>query len=69
MQEVKLHFAKHRHTIFLFYEENQVLLKVREFYNHGSVHHNSILIRFNSMQVFIYCKITLYVSGVYRTRT
>jgi len=30
-----------------------------------------ILIRFNKiqqMQVFIYCKITLHVSGVYRTR-
>ena len=36
-------------------------------YIHGSVHRNSILIRYNSMQVFIYCKITLYVSGVDRT--
>jgi hypothetical protein len=34
------------------------------FYIRGSVHRNSILIRCNSMQVFIYCKITLHVSGV-----
>jgi len=40
------------------------------FYIHGSVHRQSILIRSNKMQlmqVFIYCKITLHVSGVYRT--
>ena len=37
------------------------------FYIHGSVHRDSILIRTNKMQVFIYCKITLHVSGVYRT--
>jgi len=29
MQDVKLHFAKRRNTIFLFYEENQVSLYVR----------------------------------------
>ena len=39
----------------------------QEFYVHGSVHLNSILISCNSMQVFIYCKITLHVSGVHRT--
>ena len=42
----------------------------KEFYIHGPVHRNSILIRSNkcnSMQVFIYCKITLHVSGVYCT--
>ena len=33
---------------------------------HGSVHRNFILIRSNSMQVFIYCKIALHVSGVHR---
>ena len=41
-----------------------------EYYIHGSVHRHSILIRSNKMQqmqVFIYCKITLHVSGVYRT--
>ena len=41
-----------------------------EFYIHGSVHCHSILIRSNKiqhMQAFIYCKITLHVSGVYRT--
>ena len=38
-----------------------------KFYIHGSVHHNSILINSNSMQVFIYCKITLHVSAVHRT--
>ena len=39
-----------------------------EFYIHGSVHRHSLLIKSNKMQqVFIYCKITLHVSGVYRT--
>ena len=41
-----------------------------EFYIQGSVHRKSILIRSNktnNMQVFIYCKITLHVSGVHRT--
>jgi len=40
------------------------------FYIHGSVIRHYILIRSNKiqqMQVFIYCKITLHVSGVYRT--
>ena len=42
---------------------------VNKFYIHGTVHRHSILIRSNKMQqtqVFIYCKITLHVSG-YRT--
>ena len=41
-----------------------------DFYIHGSVHRHSILIRSNKMQqmqVFIYCKIILHISGVYRT--
>jgi len=40
------------------------------FYIHGSVHRKSILIRSNKMQKYAgiyYCKIILYVSGVYRT--
>ena len=40
------------------------------FYSHGSVHRDSVLIRSNKMQhmqVFIYCKFTLRVSGVHRT--
>ena len=38
------------------------------FYIHGSVHHNSIdPTRCNCVQVFIYCKITLHISGVRRT--
>ena len=43
---------------------------LREFYIHGSVHRHSTLIRSNKiqqMQVFIYCTITLHVSGVYST--
>ena len=54
--------------------EMPVFLKIRtvvaEFYIHDSVHRDSILIRSNEiqhMQVFIYCKITLHVLGVYRT--
>ena len=39
---------------------------VLPFFIHGSVHRDSILIRCNNMQAFIYCKITLHVSGVYR---
>ena len=41
-----------------------------EFYIHSSVHRHSILIisnKMQQMQVFIYCKITPHVSGVYRT--
>ena len=41
-----------------------------EVYIHVSVHRNSILIRSNKMQQyagFIYCKITLHVSDIYRT--
>jgi len=38
------------------------------FLTHGSVHHDSMLIkvptRCNSMQTFIYCRVTLHVSGV-----
>jgi len=40
-------------------------------YIHGSVHRNSVLIRSNKMQQYagiIYCKITLHVSSVHRTR-
>jgi len=37
------------------------------FYIHGSVHSNTVLIRCNSMEVFIYCKITLHVLGVQHT--
>jgi hypothetical protein len=43
---------------------------VSDFYIHGSAHRHSILIRTNKMQlmqVFICCKITLHVLGVYRT--
>ena len=42
----------------------------QDFYIHGSVHRHSILIRSNKMQlmqIFIYYKITLRVSGFYRT--
>ena len=41
-----------------------------KFYIHGSVRRHSILIisnKMQQMQVFIYCKITLHVSGVHRT--
>jgi len=41
-----------------------------EFYIHGPVRRHSVLIKSNKvyqMQVFIYCLITLHVSGVYRT--
>ena len=41
-----------------------------EFYIHGSVHRDSILIRSNEMQQYAgvyYCKITLHVSGFHRT--
>ena len=41
---------------------------LRFFWTHSSVHRNSLLIknptRCNSMQIFIYCKVTLHVSGV-----
>jgi len=42
----------------------------RKVYIHVSVHRHCILKSSNKMQqtqVFIYCKITLHVSGVYRT--
>ena len=38
-------------------------LRIFFFYIHGSMHRNSTLIRSNSMQVFIYCKITLTCFG------
>ena len=43
---------------------------IGEFYIHGSVHRDSMLIRSNEMQQYAgvyYCKITLHFSGVYRT--
>ena len=41
-----------------------------KFHIHGSLHRDSILIRSNKMQQYAgiyFCKITLHVSGVYRT--
>ena len=43
------------------------LYNVLFFYIHGFVHRHSILLKSNKMQlmqVFIYCEITLHVSGV-----
>jgi len=40
------------------------------FYMHGSVHRDSVLVRSNEMQQYAgvsYCKVTLHVSGAYRT--